>query len=282
VRIDHVDPPSAAAAAQPAPARAAWPPRWLMLALGCGYLVALAVLLFAPGGTFLERLRALDGGICAQLPGHSFYPAGQQLPLCARNTGIYLGFSSTIGMLFFSGRLRASRLPPWPILAVLGGAVALLGIDGFNSFFLDLGLPHLYQPHNLLRLATGLGTGTAMAAMVVPVTNGLLWREDDPRPSFGSWNELVVMVPILLLVFLGVASTVGVLLYPIAIISTGGLILALSSVNVVFALGITNRLGRFTSWRQFFPLFTLAVACAVVELMALFMLKSFALSALAA
>jgi uncharacterized membrane protein len=257
-----------------------------MLALGSAYVVALAALLFAPGGTFLERLRALDGGICAQLPGHSFYPGGQQLPLCARNTGIYLGFASTIAVLGATGRLRASRMPPLPILAVLGGAVALMGIDGFNSFFLDLGLPHLYQPENLLRLATGLGTGTAMAALVVPVTNGLLWRDDDPRASFGSWRELAVMPPILLLVFLGVVATTGplgaALLYPIAIISSGGLILALTSVNVVFALGATNRIGRFSTWRQIFPLATLALACAILELMALFMLKTFALGALAA
>jgi len=280
VSVDQVTP--AVAPPPPTPVRPSSPATWIMLALGSAYIVALGVLLFAPGGTFLERLRALDGGICAQLPGHSFYPAGQQLPLCARNTGIYLGFASTMIVFAATGRLRASRLPPLPILAVLGGAVALMGVDGFNSFFLDLGLPHLYQPHNLLRLATGLGTGTAMAALVVPVTNSLLWRADDPQHSFGSWRELAVMPPLLLLAFLGVASQSAPLLYPIAIASSVGLILALTSINVVFALGVSNRVGRFSTWQQIFPLFTLAVACAVLELMALFLLKSLALSALAA
>jgi len=284
VSVEHVTP--SVAAPQPTPVRPSSPATWIMLALGSAYIVALGVLLFAPGGTFLERLRALDGGICAQLPGHSFYPAGQQLPLCARNTGVYLGFASTMSVFAATGRLRASRLPPLPILTVLGGAIALMGIDGINSFFLDLGLPHLYQPHNLLRLATGLGTGTAMAALVVPVTNSLLWREEDPHYSLGSWRELAVMPPLLLLVFLAVASTTGPigapLLYPIAIISSAGLILALTSINIVFALGVSNRVGRFSTWRQIFPLFTLAAACAVLELMALFMLKSLALGALAA
>lgn len=257
----------------------------------CGaYALALAVLLFAPGGTFLDRLRALDGGVCAQLPGHSFFPAGQQLPLCARNTGIYLGFASTLIVLHKSGRLRASQLPPVPIMLALGACVAFLALDGFNSFFLDLGLPHLYQPQNLLRLATGLGTGTAMAAMVVPVTNGLLWRHDDPQRSFGSWRDLAVMPPVLLGIFLTfvlLISPLGglpgdILLYPIAIVSTLGLILALTSVNLVFALGVTNRIGRFSTLRQTFPLATLTVACAVVELIVLFQLKTFALHALTA
>jgi len=278
--VDQVTP---AVPARPATAaRRAVPPTWLLAALGAAYVVAVGVLLFAPGGTFIERLRALDGGICAQLPGHSFYPAGQQLPLCARNTGIYLGFSSMLLLLTFSGRLRASQLPPVPVMLALGGAVALMGVDGFNSFFLDLRLPHLYHPDNLLRLTTGLGTGVAMAALVVPVTNGLVWRDDDPQRSFGSFAQLGVALPILLLVFLGVASQWGILLYPIAILSTAGLILALSSVNIVFMLGVTNRIGRYAGWRQFFPLFTLAIALAIVELMALFLLKSYVLSVLGA
>lgn len=275
-RISPAVPARHARASQPA-----GPPTWLLAALGAVYLIALGVLLFAPGGTFIERLRALDGGICAQLPGHSFKPANVQLPLCARNTGIYLGFASTLLLLVFSRRLRASQLPPVPVMLMLGAAVAFMGVDGFNSFFLDLRLPHLYEPHNLLRLASGLGTGVAMAALVVPVTNGLVWRDDDPQRSFGSFAQLGVTLPLLLLLFLGVASQWGWLLYPIAILSSAGLILALSSVNVVFMLGVTNRIGRYTSVRQFFPLFTLAVALAIVELMALFMLKSYALSVLA-
>jgi uncharacterized membrane protein len=258
-------------------------PRWLLLTLGGAYLVALAVLVFAPGGTLLDRLRALDGGICAQLPGHSFFPAGEQLPLCARNTGIYLGFSSTVIYLWSQGRLRAARLPSPAILIALGLAVALMAFDGFNSFFLDLRLPHLYTPNNLLRLATGLGAGTAMAAIAIPVTNGLIWREDDIQRTFSSFKAVSVMLPILLLAFLAVASPQnGALLYPIALLSTAGLILALTSVNVVFMLGVSNRIGRFSTWRSVFPLISLAVGCAIVELMALFMLKTFVMSALGA
>src|SRR5262249_15691729 len=152
--------------AETPPARSGEPPLWLLIALGAIYLIALAALLFAPGGTFLERLRALDGGICAQAGSHSFFPARQQLPLCPRsapaNPGIYLGFPSATLALSASRRLRADSFPSLPVMLVLGGAVALMGVDGVNSLLLDLRLPHLYQPHNLLRLASGLGTGVAM------------------------------------------------------------------------------------------------------------------------
>ncbi len=256
------------------------PPSWLIFGVAAAYVVALLGLVFLPGGTLLDRLRALDGGICAQLPTHSFYPGGQQLPLCARNTGIYTGVSATALVLLGTGRLRAARLPgPWVALA-LGLAVAAMAVDGFNSFFLDLGLPHLYQPHNLLRLATGLATGTAMAAFLVPVANGLIWRADDERSSFASFGQLALMLPVLVIAFLAVASQVGWLLYPLALFSTFGLLIALTLINLVFVLGLRGQIGHFSSFRQLFPLYSLMLAFAVVELLALFTLKTSALHAL--
>jgi uncharacterized membrane protein len=269
--------------ATPTSARAAFnPPDWLLYGLGAVYLAALAVLVFAPGGTLLDRLRALDSGICAQLPTHSFYPAGQQLPLCARNTGVYMGFSATIVVVGLAGRLSAGRLPAMPVALLLGAAVALMGLDGFNSLFLDLRLPHLYQPHNLLRLATGLGTGTAMAAFLIPVSNGLLWRRDDSRPSFSGFSQLLVMVPVLLIVFLGVASQAPWLLYPLALIGTAGLVTALTLVNLVMGLAAGGYIARYDRVRQIIPVLTVAVALAIGELIALGLFKAWALHALGA
>jgi uncharacterized membrane protein len=261
------------------------PPSWLIIGLAVAYVVALALLAFLPGATLIERLRALDGGICAQAPSHSFWPGGQQLPLCSRNTGIYSGFTATLIILWITGRLRAASFPGRAVLVTLGAAVVLMAVDGFNSLFLDLNLPHLYQPHNLLRLFTGLGTGVAMCAIIVPVANTLIWQVDDERPSFRSLKELAVMLPALLLIYLAVASTLlpefGFLLYPIALFSSVGLVMALTLVNIVFLLGLTNQVGRFSRWRQFFPVFSIAVVLAILELMALFSLKSAALAALA-
>jgi uncharacterized membrane protein len=261
------------------------PPTWLIIGLAVAYVVALALLAFLPGATLIERLRALDGGICAQAPSHSFWPGGQQLPLCSRNTGIYSGFTATLIMLWVTGRLRAASFPGRAVLVALGTAVAVMAVDGFNSLFLDLNLPHLYQPHNLLRLFTGLGTGVAMCAIIVPVANTLVWQVDDERPSFRSLKELAVMLPALLLIYLAVASTLlpefGFLLYPIALFSSVGLVMALTLVNIVFLLGLTNQVGRFSRWRQFLPVFTIAVVLAILELMALFSLKTAALAALA-
>lgn len=268
--VEHA-PPDARVRAQP---RRPWePPTWLIVALALGYVVALAALIFLPGGTLLDRLRALDGGICAQNPTHSFFPAGEQLPLCARNTGIYLGFSLAFSTLLGTGRLRAARLPRLPVALALVALVALMAIDGFNSLFKDLGAPHLYEPQNMLRLATGLGTGVAMAAFIVPTVNGLLWREEDARASFKSFAQLAVVAPLLLLAFLAVGAQIGWLLYPIALMSSFGLVMAVTLVNLVFLLAFSSLPGRFAGWRQAAPIFTAAMTLAIVELVALFKLK---------
>ncbi len=251
-----------------------WPPDWLLAGLGVAYIGALAALVFLPGGTLLDRLRVLDGGICAQLPSHSFFPGGQQLPLCARNTGIYLGFASTLLVLVVAGRTRVMRLPAVGVAVVLVLAVAMLGVDGFNSFFRDLQLPHLYQPHNLLRLGTGLATGTAMASFLLPVANSLIWRREDDRPAFASFGQLAVMVPVLLIAFLAVASQASWLLYPLALLSTAGLVAALTLINMVFVLGISGRTGRIEGARALLPALTVALILAVVELLALSLLKT--------
>jgi uncharacterized membrane protein len=276
-------PAGASAGGSATPRRAEWqPPVWLLVGLAAAYLAALAALAFLPGDTLLQRLTALDAGICAQNPTHSFFPAGQQLPLCSRNTGIYIGFATTFLMLLALGRLRASSFPGRWVAAILGLAVLAMAVDGFNSLFFDLGLPHPYPPHNLLRLATGLGTGVAVCAFIVPVANSLIWRDEDERSSFATPGALAVMLPALLLVFLAVGGSpqVAPLLYPIALLSTAGLVIALSLVNLAFVLGAANRVGRIATWRQFFPVYTIGLILALAELVALSALKTSLLHAL--
>jgi uncharacterized membrane protein len=256
------------------------PPSWLIAGLAAAYVLALAALAFLPGATLVQRLSILDGGVCNQLVEHSYFPAGQQLPLCARCTGMYMGFAAATLWMWGAGRLRAASFPGRGVVLILGLAVVVMGVDGFNSLFTDLHLPHLYQPQNTLRIATGLGTGVAMAAFIIPVANTLLWRSEDTRSSFATPRQLAALLPILLLMFVGVVSQAAFLLYPVALLSSAGLVLAFSLVNLVFVLGIGNRVGRFTTWRQLFPVYTVVVILAVIELLALYVLKTTTMHAL--
>ena len=253
---------------------------WLSIVLGIFYLGLLMALVFLPGATLLDRLRWLESGICAQLAAHSFYPGGEQLPLCARNTGIYLGFMITLMTLYAVGRGRVQRLPLRSIIILLVCAGLAMAVDGFNSFFLDLGLPHLYQPHNLLRLATGLAAGLALATLVLPVINRLLWCEYNDERSIPSWLALLLLIPGLTLSFFAIASQNALLLYPLALLSTAGLLTVLSSVNLLVVLAIGRREQTFGRYRELLPFFGLALILAIGELLALAQLKFSLLQAL--
>jgi uncharacterized membrane protein len=256
-----------------------WRP-WMGGVLVLCYLGLPAVLLLVPGVSLLDRLRWLDSGICAQLPSHSFYPGGQRLPLCARNTGIYLGFIVTLLTLYAIGRGRAQRLPPWPIVVVLVLGLVLMAVDGFNSFFLDLGLAHLYQPHNLLRLATGLATGLALASLGLPLLNRLFWCQYCEQRSISSWAELPVLMPGLVLSFFAVASQNGLVLYPLALLSTAGVLMVLSSVNLVVAVAVSRRDQTFARYRELLPFFGFALLLTIGEMLLLAQLKFSLLQAL--
>jgi uncharacterized membrane protein len=253
---------------------------WMNGLLALFYLGLLAALVLLPGASLIDRLRWLDSGICAQLPTHSFYPGGERLPLCARNTGIYLGFAATLIALFAIGRGKAQKFPRWPMIVLLGCGVVVLAIDGLNSFFLDLGMTHLYQPHNLLRLATGLATGLALASVGLPALNSLFWRESNDRRSIPSWKSLLLLVPVLVLSFFAVASQSALILYPVALLSTAGLLAVISSINLTILVALSKRDQTFRRYHELLPFFSIALVLAIGEMLLLAQLKLTLLQAL--
>ncbi len=247
----------------------------VLLALG-----VLATLILFPGASLLNRMSWLDSGICAQIAKHSFYFGGQHLPLCARNTGIYLGFLVTLTTLYGKGKGRAQSVPRLPLLLLLLGGVVALAVDGINSFLLDVGVAHPYQPNNYLRLATGLVTGLAMALLIVPLLNRLFWRSFSEERSVGSWQELLQYLPMLGVCFFTVTSQNVVLLYPIALLSTTGIVIAVSSLNLIALIGISRRDETFERYRELLPFLACALLLALGEMLLLAQLKLTLLSAL--
>jgi len=206
--------------------------------------------------SFLDILSLFGGGVCGQIPGHSLIITGRQLPLCARCTGTYLGV--LLGFLGLAAlrRWRASGLPPNEVSASLVSFIILWGIDGLNSFLSLLpNAPHLYQPHNLLRLITGTLNGLALSIIVYPVFNFVLWREADARRVIRNWRELgYLLIPAVLLVWIA-QTQADFLLYPIAILSILGVLAILTLINTMIILIVTRRESRAESWHDaIFPL----------------------------
>jgi uncharacterized membrane protein len=216
-------------------------------------LMIIAVFLLFPPVTVLDKTHAVGYAICHQIPARTFHINEVPLPLCARCTGIYLGALLAIVGLTVTGRYRNVDLPPVPILILLISFMGIMGIDGINSYLSFFpGAPQLYAPQNWLRLTTGTFHGLAMAVIVFPVINGSLWRSSITRntPVLGSFKELFPYIAGCVVIILVVLWQQPFLLYPLAILSTLGVMMMLGIVNTMFVLLFTRREGYATHWRD--------------------------------
>jgi uncharacterized membrane protein len=222
---------------------------WLLLVIS---LLVIATFILSPPWTVLGKTKLVGYAICHQIPERSFHINGQQLPLCARCTGIYMGALTGFSLMWLWGRRRAAHLPPVPITIAFVGFIFLLGIDGINSYLTFFpGMPHLYEPQNWLRLTTGTLEGLALSAFVFPVLNYTLWGDaDQSSPSVRNFKELGLMVIAGGVIIVLVMLEIPVLLYPLAILSTLGVLVMLGSINTMIVLALARREGTAHTWRQ--------------------------------
>jgi uncharacterized membrane protein len=116
-------------------------------------------------------------GLCHQLPERSFFGGGVQLPVCSRDTGIYLGVP--LSLLWISVLHRRShprgfpRPLGWAAIATMIGAMAVDGITEYAG---------LRGTTNEIRLMTGLLCGYAIGAVLEPMLADEVWTLGSPEP----------------------------------------------------------------------------------------------------
>ncbi len=195
---------------------------WRIIFLGLlgGLLVALVAW---PGVPLSWKMYSVVHGVCAQI--HNVDVGGIQLPLCARNTGIYASFSSTIIFLLLRGRGRASKLPQLPITVLLVLLAAVMGVDGLNSMARDMLLPHMYTPMNWLRTLTGIGLGTGVAVIVLMIFNLALRRDvQSEQRIIDGWGEFAAVIGCNLLVAIAIYANIAASYWIVATLAWGGIV----------------------------------------------------------
>ena len=216
-----------------------------------------AWLYIAPPG-ILGKVDALGYAVCHQLDSHSFHIAGQELPLCARCTGMYLG--AVVGLVFqFFTAGRKGGMPPKRVIAPLVLMFLAFAIDGTNSYVslmklvspgrLDF-IPTLYEPNNTLRLFTGSGVGLAIAIALFPSFNQTLWRNWDARPAMDGLKPLAILTGIMVLLDLLILPQWDLMLYPVALISAGGVLLLLTMIYQMVWIMVTKQENQFSAFRE--------------------------------
>lgn len=238
---------------------------WKRLAPIAAVLIVLGWLAFAPQG-LLGKADAVGYAVCHRIDARSFHLSERQLPLCARCSGMYLGVLAGIGFQCLGGRRAGFPVKGW--LAFYAALALAFAVDGLNSYlsFFTVG-SILYQPQNILRLATGTGMGLAVAGFIVPAFNQTVFSGYSTAPAAGGWKRAALLLGTAAVLDAGVLSENTLLLYPLALLSAAGVLVLLGMVYAMVWTMLTRTENRYTSLREAWLPLTAGLATAVLQIL---------------
>jgi len=136
--------------------------------------------------------------VCHQLPAKSLNIGGIYLPICARCSGIYIGFFIAALILFIMFRKKESNLPPIYILVILCLFIFSTVVDGILSYF-----GH-FETNNNIRFITGFLCGSSIMAIIYPVFVYQYYKKPKDKRIFTSPVKFIIYI-LLLTVFIVIA-----------------------------------------------------------------------------
>ncbi len=243
--------------------------------LGLGLaLSVIALFLLAEPHDALAKADLIGFATCHRIPERSLFIDGHQLPLCARCTGIYIGLLVGWLWLIARGRTRAAQLPPRPLTMVLIGFIAVMGIDGLNSTAMLVGLPHLYETENWMRLFTGSLYGIAISALLTPYVTVTLWREPTGRRTLHGWGELLLLVNVAAVLVMLALTRASILLWPLVIVSMVGVVGLMAAMNTSIVAMLAGRANTYAGWRDLLAPGLAGVGLSLAEFVAIGALRA--------
>jgi uncharacterized membrane protein len=223
--------------------------------IGC--LIFIIWLLATPTGIW-GKADAIGYAVCHRIDIRSFHIGARQLPLCVRCTGQYLGAVIALILLSLFGRRRTGT-PSKPVIAGMIFLIFFYAIDGLNSYFylppflqLFPGMPHLYEPSNVLRLLSGTGMGLVIGIVLYPAFWGSMLIEPDTRSGISSLRTFFIFLGIGFLVDLIILTGSKYILIPAALVSTAGVLILLTTVYTMLWVRVIHKENQFTKISQIY------------------------------
>lgn len=206
--------------------------RWCVL----WWAVVLSAFFLSPW-PLADKVWAAVHGLCAQTPGHMLRFGEQELPLCARDSGIYLGVTLGVAFLLARGRWLAAGRPARWFWVLLAGILAFFAVDALNSLADDwFGLRLLYAPDNRLRLASGLALGLVLAVLLLWAVHLSFQERRREQRIVAGWPDQAGLLFLGLIGGLALGSGWPPLYIPLMVLSVGGMIASLVVLNALLVL----------------------------------------------
>jgi uncharacterized membrane protein len=206
-------------------------------------------LFLVPEG-LLGKADAVGYAVCHRIDARSFHLGERTLPMCSRCSGTFLGVILALSY-FTAVKRKAGLFPKKPILLAMAFFVLIYALDGINSYLtLIPNAPHLYQPHNYLRLTTGMFFGISLMSIVYPAFNQSIWLHHRAVPVLETLRELVVLILLGVGTILAMISENPLILYPLAIVTSLGVLILLTMVYTMVVLIVTKKEGVAENWRE--------------------------------
>lgn len=214
------------------------------------FLLVLAFLIVPPHSV-IEKARLVGFAVCHQMPSRSIFLDGVQLPMCARNTGIFVGAFAGLILLLAMGKLKRVGLPPSIISFFLVVFIGVMALDGINSYLPSLfRVPSVYEPQNSLRLITGTLAGMAIAAFLLPAINYVAWSETRDSPVLENFREFALYVIVAVLIIGTILLQPDFLLIPVSLASGLGTVMLMTGVNLIVVLIALGWESKAENWRD--------------------------------
>ena len=236
------------------------------------WLLVLAAFFLIPW-PFPDRVWVAVHGLCAQRTGHMLLFGGQVLPLCARDSGIYLGVLLGVVYLLARGRWRAAGRPIRVFWWVLVAALAIFGADVLNSAAADWFGWQVYTPQNWLRLASGLLLGLVTAVLLLWVIHLAVASRQVERRILPHWADLLGLLATGALGGAALWSGRPALYLPLTVLSVAGAVLLLWAGNALLLLTRARGRERLASLWEATPFLFWGGIATVVEMAALAWLR---------
>ena len=151
----------------------------------------------------MNLYRIAGSMICHQLPSRTLYVNELPLPLCARDTGIYIGAFISVSYIYLSKRKKADSPPGIKTTLVLCFLMLLMIIDGCTSY---LGIR---ETNNILRYYSGTFFGLSLPFFLIPAAYYNPAIKNTKKSMYSIYEILILIV---------INFVVGYLLFEIKIL----------------------------------------------------------------